>query len=835
ERIKNIIKNLKKSEKKLIPERIKKIIRSKSEREKLPAHYFLMPKERKFPVKDPATGKYHCGLLRAAIFRAAQHNYKQVEKKARKLYEKHCKNSKSSSDILIELGYITDEKYIANYLYKHSEYIDENTLSYILPYLVNPYDLPQNNINLSPLLIYYTLNKTSNLLDYENNIKTSGAGTVLALLAGLGLMGVLGFAGYKYMKHHEDYNNKHLQLFGKEASFMDKLVGTVFHGGDLLKHKFGISEKELFLNLNKELGGMKGKETEWNGIKAKVAGYSFDSEHLYNILSHIKNDNRFEKGMKEKNFKALAQAITDTPNASGYLHKYYEVDVKDLVHHLKNKGENFFNKLEESVLSSDISEEGKKYYLSRIHHMKNDFLKDDKKISEVLNNLHPSKRTVVVHEHGDPYKEAFKVTDTLMDLHEAFNMVKNENVRRNIQNTLGSNIVNMLVNSFSRNIGYDEAKELVRVLKEKGHFNDIDKERIEKYLEKTGQSSSNNSNKGDNNTSTQTQNIQSTTSTSSESKTEHSREQSTQSQNKSEQPPEKEEKNKKENKEKLTNEGTISTLSGTLKPEKKSQSKSSKKQNEKIEKTEEIDLNKISESEMKEIAKGLDIELRKRKEEETLWNGSITHSHYSLYTTEGARRALNSIKDHPDFKEAFKNKNYKQLVDLILSSDEASENIEKWYKLDIPKFINLVKNNPDQFFKAKEKEIEKISDSQEKEKEKEKLKSIKEFLNDNKKVNKVLNAVQNKEWFLYTQGKREQPSFRSVWNKIESLYKGYRALEVLEQRGEEIENYFKSHESAPVRKHGLKYIQLAKNNSLEDMWDLERLYDYLEDAGFIKD
>jgi len=50
---------------------------------------FLLPKERKFPYK--IRGKISCPLLRAAIRRAAQHGYPQVEAKARRLYNRYCK------------------------------------------------------------------------------------------------------------------------------------------------------------------------------------------------------------------------------------------------------------------------------------------------------------------------------------------------------------------------------------------------------------------------------------------------------------------------------------------------------------------------------------------------------------------------------------------------------------------------------------------------------------------------------------------------------------------------------------------------------------------------
>lgn len=59
------------------------------ERSKVPASHFLMPKKRKFPYKNK-DGSINCRLLRAAISRAAQHGYEEVEAKARRLYQRHC-------------------------------------------------------------------------------------------------------------------------------------------------------------------------------------------------------------------------------------------------------------------------------------------------------------------------------------------------------------------------------------------------------------------------------------------------------------------------------------------------------------------------------------------------------------------------------------------------------------------------------------------------------------------------------------------------------------------------------------------------------------------------
>ncbi|QWK20812.1 hypothetical protein [Thermus antranikianii] len=64
-----------------------------AERERVPASHFLLPKERKFPYRNK-DGSINCRLLRAAISRAAQHGYKDVEERARRLYKRHCQNGR---------------------------------------------------------------------------------------------------------------------------------------------------------------------------------------------------------------------------------------------------------------------------------------------------------------------------------------------------------------------------------------------------------------------------------------------------------------------------------------------------------------------------------------------------------------------------------------------------------------------------------------------------------------------------------------------------------------------------------------------------------------------
>ncbi|MFZ8855983.1 MAG: hypothetical protein ACO2OX_02170, partial [Candidatus Nanopusillus sp.] len=403
--------------------------------------------------------------------------------KARKLYEKHCKNSKSSSDILIELGYITDEKYIANYLYKHSEYIDENTLSYILPYLVNPYDLPQNNINLSPLLIYYTLDKTSNLLDYENNIKTSGAGTVLALLAGLGLMGVLGFAGYKYIKHHEDYNNKHLQLFGEEAPFMDKLVGSVFHSGDLLKHKFGISEKEFTLNLNNVLKNMRDPSKDiWNGI-GKHVGFQIKEGGLYNIISGLKNDRRLSEGLQNKDFNKIAKAIKETDRVHQYLTNVYEVDTGKLMKKLmENNGEGLrtsFELLKGKINEMDLSDEEKQHHFDKMNKILKHF-EDPNNLNKAIRFIEDKK--VKITDNIDPHAFVYDISNLYYGMSMAGDILTNQKIRSKANNVLPPNTINDLPFLSVKNI--DSAKQLHRFLEEEGHYEEYEKKLEEIRMKK---------------------------------------------------------------------------------------------------------------------------------------------------------------------------------------------------------------------------------------------------------------------------------------------------------------------------------------------------------------
>jgi len=77
-----------------IPEYVYDAYNTQSKRRGFPASYFLLVDStgnRKFPFRDPKSGAIHCGLLRAAMSRAGQYKYQDVEERARNIYEKSCK------------------------------------------------------------------------------------------------------------------------------------------------------------------------------------------------------------------------------------------------------------------------------------------------------------------------------------------------------------------------------------------------------------------------------------------------------------------------------------------------------------------------------------------------------------------------------------------------------------------------------------------------------------------------------------------------------------------------------------------------------------------------
>lgn len=92
----------------LIPGYINQAYGTQKSRKGYPKGYFLLVRangERLFPVKDPRNGEYHYGLVRAALSRAAQYGYGEVETKAKVILEKYFKQKKDADlDILEKDG-----------------------------------------------------------------------------------------------------------------------------------------------------------------------------------------------------------------------------------------------------------------------------------------------------------------------------------------------------------------------------------------------------------------------------------------------------------------------------------------------------------------------------------------------------------------------------------------------------------------------------------------------------------------------------------------------------------------------------------------------------------
>ena len=111
--------------KKVIPAKIKELIKSKTIRKKMLLRCgkdaFLLPEELKFPVKYPVLDRsgnvkkceYHCGLIIAAYYRANEWKkkkpeYEKVAEKAKELYKK----SKCDEDKKLPVHIRLNEQYI---------------------------------------------------------------------------------------------------------------------------------------------------------------------------------------------------------------------------------------------------------------------------------------------------------------------------------------------------------------------------------------------------------------------------------------------------------------------------------------------------------------------------------------------------------------------------------------------------------------------------------------------------------------------------------------------------------------------------------------------------
>lgn len=79
-----------------LPDSLKDHLSKKSNREKMKEKFgdraFLNPDELKYPVINPFTEDYDCRLIYAAYVRSRQHKHKDIEVKAKDLYDSNdCK------------------------------------------------------------------------------------------------------------------------------------------------------------------------------------------------------------------------------------------------------------------------------------------------------------------------------------------------------------------------------------------------------------------------------------------------------------------------------------------------------------------------------------------------------------------------------------------------------------------------------------------------------------------------------------------------------------------------------------------------------------------------
>lgn len=347
-----------------IPEKIHKIIKSKKWREETPKHFFLLPNEKKFPYKNPITGKIDCRLLRAAITRAAQHNYPKVESKARKLYQKHC--SKEAADLIIlhnlkESGDIGKyEKYLAYLQYKYANTNDEY-LSALLE-LLDIFEKTADNTTLNkysliPIIYkYYNtihIPKPNKKLNYEldtrsvlygkkaaldDNTKLAVDLTSLVVLGGLGIVaGRLGWKMFEYYKKHKDLEEH--SLTNKEFNIMDALhygISTFF-GGSFEQHYFGIDGNKL-----KTVASFLGKQKNAHLIAGRLfdscSGKGSDKKKTADCVN--KTLDEFNKSVQNVS-KSLAEAKKQYEKAENFQDKVkaagtYNIHLANFIH--GNKG-----------------------------------------------------------------------------------------------------------------------------------------------------------------------------------------------------------------------------------------------------------------------------------------------------------------------------------------------------------------------------------------------------------------------------------------------------------------------------------------------------------------
>ncbi len=114
---------------------LNKEIHSKAAREKMPANWFLDPKNKKFPYVNPQTKKPDCRLIKAAMVRSgggnkAHKKFPEIHKKAQALWQKYCAKNKTES-IDNYVNSILKGENTKMYTESYNDYLLENDLDLI--------------------------------------------------------------------------------------------------------------------------------------------------------------------------------------------------------------------------------------------------------------------------------------------------------------------------------------------------------------------------------------------------------------------------------------------------------------------------------------------------------------------------------------------------------------------------------------------------------------------------------------------------------------------------------------------------------------------------------
>ena len=171
---------------------------------------------------------------------------------------------------------------------------------------------------------------------------------------------------------------------------------------------------------------------------------------------------------------------------------------------------------------------------------------------------------------------------------------------------------------------------------------------------------------------------------------------------------------------------------------------------------------------------------------------------------------------------------------MMLNNAEGRKQIGSVYKINVPQFINYLKQNQDEFFKNAKEEILKKHTGETLNKELEKLQTMRNILNDDEKIKKVLGSVgYHIKYYATAPGK--EPLHSEVLEEIllNSIHKGYKAIKALENiKEEDINKITDNQKEREIIKDYQEKLLKKKNGTFAD---LQRAYRDLNDLGLIKD